>query len=54
MDFRAFHSSVCGYVNKIWSPNQIDPIKRLIQTQSEVRCIDWFTQENDKPLLIVG
>lgn len=33
-----------------------DPIKTLIQKQSEVRCIDWLTRENgaNKPLLVVG
>lgn len=41
---------------KIWSPDQNDPIKTLIQAQSEVRCIDWLTQENgaNKPLFVVG
>ncbi|XP_046461563.1 F-box-like/WD repeat-containing protein TBL1XR1 [Daphnia pulex] len=57
-------ASVSSFVTKgmghvmlqIWSPDQNDPIKTLIQAQSEVRCIDSLTLENDanKPLLVVG
>lgn len=49
-------NSIDGYCVKIWSPDQNDPIKTLIQKQSEVRCIDWLTRENgaNKPLLVVG